>query len=145
MRKLPINTLLCLLFILILNGCDNGSSSVGGSGGQVVSDTELVGPDLNGNDWAGHYKSIKGKYIALTAVIQHIGDRVTIQTSIPSGVASRLTGTIDAKGRMMMYDAYDNQAWTTHYRPVSDSSITLADYVFKDNQRSDTNILSLKR
>lgn len=142
-KQMPLSILL-LLCILFLNSCDNGSSTAGGSGGQALP-AELVGPNLNGNNWAGHFKSIKGKYTAVTAVIHHAGDRVTIKTSIQSGVASSLEGTIDKKGRMTMVDTFDSQTWTTRYRPASGGSITLADFVFRDNTKADTNILSLKR
>jgi hypothetical protein len=111
----------------------------------VEANSGIVGPDLNGDEWAGYYKSVNGNFEMMTAVIYHVGNQVTIQTSKPSGVASRLDGKIDAIGRMTLYDAYDNEDWTTLYGPVTTNSINLADYVFKGTQRQDTNIIILKR
>lgn len=116
-----------------------------GGSGQAEPETKLVGPNLNGNDWAGYFKNTHGTNISITAVIQHVDNRVTIQTSKKSGVASMLTGTIDSRGRMTMYDTYDNEDWTTN-RPATRNSIELEDYVFNDeHQRSDINTIVLKR
>ena len=146
------NTLLCVLFFLslVLSACDDPSYSYAPiedeqSEDAEVSQPELVGPDLNGDDWAGYYKSVNGNFELMTATIEHVGNSVTIQTSKASGVASSLYGTIDSFGNMMLYDDFDNEDWTTHYGPATNDSINLADYVFKDTSKVDTNIIILKR
>ncbi|MEA3291946.1 MAG: hypothetical protein U9Q71_06575 [Pseudomonadota bacterium] len=138
------NTLLFTLFSLILCACDSGSSTDSG-GGQAKPEPKLIGPDLNGDDWVGYYKSASGKYEPMTAVIDHVGNKVAIQTSIKSGVASKLSGKINSIGKMILYDAYDNEDWTTLYGPASKNSINLADFVFKDNHKTHTNVIILKR
>lgn len=147
---MKISTLPPLLFLLILlipmSGCDNGSSSDGGSGEQAATEVQVIGPNLNGNTWAGYIKNTKGRYDPIGAVIRQSGDRVTIQSSIQSGIGSLLTGTIDSRGRMTMTDHYDNEVWTTVGRSASKSYIKLEDYVFNEkHQRSDINTIVLKR
>lgn len=142
------NTLLCTLFVLMMSACGDGTD-IENQAGQTdpveQPKPQVVGPDLNGDDWAGYYKSVQGYYEPLTASIDHVGNEVTIQTSKDSGVASTLVGKINSIGQMTLYDLYDNQDWTTLYGPASTNSINLADYVFVGFSRADTNILILKR
>jgi hypothetical protein len=108
------------------------------------STATVVGPNLNGQ-WSGYYKSANGKLDYLSATIVHTGRQVTINTTRPSGIVRELKGTIDSVGRMLMYDSFDREDWTTLYGPASVNSINLADYVKVNNKLVDTNILILKR
>ena len=151
-KKALKRTLLCTLLVflvLMLNACGDGTDIESDTGGGQTEPDEprpqVVGPDLNGDDWKGYYKSVQGHYVALTASIDHVGNEVTIQTSKQSGVASTLVGKINSVGQMTMYDLYDNQDWTTLYGPASTNSINLADFVFVEFSKIDTNILILKR
>ncbi len=151
LKALLMSTLLALL----VAACDDSSSSDSGAG-QAAAEPEpeivepnlteaVIGPNLNGDDWAGYFKSIEGRYEPMTAVIRHVGEKVTIQTSIESGVASKLVGKVNGIGQITMIDAYDNEDWTTLYGPVSKNSINLADFVFVEGHQADTNIIILKR
>jgi hypothetical protein len=111
---------------------------------QPPANVPIVGPNLNGN-WAGYYKSTSGKYENLRATITHTGSRVEIVTTKSSGVARELVGRIDAIGKMLLYDSFDNEDWTTLYGPASANSINLADFVFLGSVIVDTNVLILKR
>lgn len=107
---------------------------------------EVIGPNLNGDDWQGHFKSIQGAYDPLSAVIQHIGNKVIMQTSRPEGqLAHKFTGIIDATGNIFMIDDSDGEDWTTLYGAVSRDSINMADFVFANGSQQDTNIIILKR
>lgn len=110
----------------------------------LPDDTPVVGPNLNGN-WAGYYKSRTGKFENLRATITHSGTRVVISTTKSTGVARELIGRIDPIGKMLLYDSFDNEDWTTLFGPASANSINLADYVFLGSTIVDTNILILKR
>lgn len=163
----------CLLVTLLVAGCggDKGKSSSGGGGSTATPSSatpavtspggptggtagsgqpapqqpaKVVGPNLNGN-WAGYYKSIEGHYQNLSATITHVGNRVTIETTMPPGIVNKLVGQIDGAGNMLLYDQFDNEDWTTLYGPASSNSINLADYVFINQSLSDTNIVILKR
>lgn len=144
-----------VLVFAFLAGCGGGGSS-SGSGSSESSQSKpesdsatgfvaVVGPNLNGNTWAGYYKSIEGQFAPLTATIEHSGNRVTIRTSKMDGVAQTFTGTIDAIGNMELIDTFDGEDWTTFYGPASANSINLADLVFSGVSIVDTNILILKR
>lgn len=110
-----------------------------------VTTTPVVGPNLSGGGWAGHFKSIEGFFEPLTAEIEHVGSRVTIRTSKTTGVAGTLVGKINGIGQLLLYDTFDNEDWTTLYGPVSTNSINLADFVYSDDEKVDTNIIILKR
>ena len=150
---------LALLFGALSAGCggDKGRTSSGGGGAGPTSPSSpatgappvapvanVVGPNLNGT-WAGYYKSIEGNYQNLTATITHVGQQITITTSMPPGIVKKLVGKIDAVGNMLLYDQFDKEDWTTLYGPASSKSINLADFVFVSQSLSDTNILILKR
>jgi len=106
--------------------------------------SNVVGPNLNGN-WSGYLSSDITGYENLTAVITHVGNQVTIQTSIASGPARELKGTIKSKGGMSMLDSVTGQTWTTHYIPATGNSIELVDFVFEFGEKVDEHILKLRR
>ena len=134
--------------VAMIAGCggDGKSSSGGGSSSAAAAPApvNVVGPNLNGN-WAGYYKSSSGKYEGLRATITHVGAQVTITTTKKAGVARQLSGRISAVGKMVLYDAFDGEDWTTLYGPASPNSINLADFVFLNGHIVDTNVLILKR
>ena len=156
MMKILKALIISALLSFFLGACDNNSSTDSGGGqAEVESEPEVVepnlteavvGPNLNGDNWVGYYKSAEGKYEPMTAVIRHVGNQVTIQSSLrKEGVASELSGKISASGKITLYDAYDNEDWTTLYGPVSKNSINLADFVFINGHKADTNVIILKR
>ncbi len=143
--------ILALSMVLVSCGGDGESSSGGGQAVEqdpnaVVPDltATTVGPNLNGDNWAGYFKSVQGDFTPMTATIRHIGNEVTILTT-KEGVAHKLTGITDGTGNMFMIDEADGEDWTTLYGPASANSINLADFVFSNGSQVDTNIIILKR
>lgn len=144
--------------LAVLTACSDLEDKLSDSGGgqenaapkeeDVKPDYEakVVGPNLNGDDWRGHFKSVKGAFDSISATINHVGNKVTIQTSRPkNSIVHKLSGVIDAAGILYLIDEHDGEDWTTLYGAVSKNSINLADYVFVDGSNADTNIIILKR
>ena len=119
----------------------------GGSGGALTPAPEgtiVVGPNLNGF-WSAEFTRVSGGKDILQATVRHVGNIVTIQTTRKPGVANRLVGSIKSTGRMLMFDQFDNEDWTTFFGPASSNAVTLADHIFKDMKFTDTNVLRLRR
>ena len=64
------------------------------------------------------------------------------------GIGQYFQGNIYSNGHMLLYDAYDNEDWTTHYGPATDSYIMIADFVRRptlEDPSPPLNIIELKR
>ncbi len=140
-----------LLLSALLTSCggngntDSGAATADNTATNDATGVAVVGPDLNGSDWAGYIKSERDGVTNLTATITHQGNQVTIVTS-KDGLAHELVGTINAVGETNMRDLFDNEQWTSVYGNVSQNSINLGDYIANDQGRIiDQNILVLKR
>jgi hypothetical protein len=119
-------------------------AGLGGSLTPAPEETVVVGPNLNGF-WSAEFTRVSGGKDVLRATVRHVGRIVTIQTTRKPGVANRLVGSIKSTGRMLMFDQFDNEDWTTFFGPASSNAITLADHIFKDMKFTDTNVLRLRR
>lgn len=97
---------------------------------ESATTTDVVGPDIAGDQWWGvNYLDDDGAHYwprPLTAVITQNGSEVIIDTSL-STRPIHLVGTMDADGRMLLYDEQEED-WTTFYGPATSTSITIADY-----------------
>ncbi len=113
--------LLSLFLVALTTGCNLSSSS---------SNREPVGPDLHG-DWSGEFYIMRAENPQrqeITATIEHRGDAVILKTSIV-GIGANLTGTINADGEMLMYDALNDEDWTTYFEPATANRIRLVNFM----------------
>ena len=136
------------LFVALLGlaACGSSSSSSGAEEAPVAPAEPPIGPDLNGEDWHGDFRTLDGTVTPITATITHEANRITITTDLPvTGSISRFEGTISPGGQMFMFDLFDGEDWTTLFGPASRKSINLADFVFVEGQNVQTNIIILKR
>ncbi len=153
MFRTTFKALLLLSLSLVMSACGSGDSDSGGGDMTMTDPTMIepnlmatvVGPNLNGDTWAGYLKSITGAFTPMTAVIRHVGTSITIDTSLEGEVGDSLSGTISASGMLNLIDRFDGEDWTTLFGPASANSINIADFVFVGGQRIDTNIIILKR
>jgi len=145
---------LIIAIVLVLSSC-GGEGDTNSGGGQAAQPQNpdavtpdltaaTIGPNLNGDTWAGYFKSVEGAFTSMGATINHVGNKVTILTT-KAGIAHKLVGVIDGSGNMFMIDQVDGEDWTTLYGAVSANSINLADFVFTGGSKVDTNIIILKR
>lgn len=129
----------------------------GGSSDQPAGDADIqnvpadndtphiVGPDLAGSNWSGYFKNSRGAYEAIIATITQNNSEIALVTSKSSGLGHSFHGKIYPNGDMLLYDDYDHEDWTTLYGPATSHSINIADYVFEDGHKIDTNKIVLKR
>ncbi len=152
-QKTVLKIVMSLSIAAVLAACGGSSSSSGGAQDPalppptVPNTTEpVVGPNLNGDTWAGYIKDRRDLREPMTAVIRQVGSEITIETSFSNeGGAGKFVGKISASGKINVIDQYNAEDWTTLYGPASKNSINLADFVFVDGQRVNTNIIILKR
>ncbi len=153
LKRSPFTALILALSIALVScGGDGDSNSGGGQATEtqdidvVIPDTtaSTVGPNLNGDNWEGYFKSVEGDFTPMSATIRHVGNEVTILTT-KEGIAHKMTGITDGSGNMFMIDEADGEDWTTLYGAASANSINLADFVFVNGSQVDTNIIILKR
>ncbi|MDO9043373.1 MAG: hypothetical protein Q7U64_13705 [Desulfocapsaceae bacterium] len=91
-------------------------------------------PDISGDGWAGYFwrsdlYAFNGTKVPITATVTQAADgQVTITTSL-EGLGHYFEGNIDVTGQMLVYDAYDNEDWSTHDGPATEVSIEIEDYV----------------
>lgn len=132
-----------LLAMLGLYACGgSGSSDSGGGQEQVVT----TGPNLNGDTWRGSLQNSRGLFVTISATVTHNDDQIIINTSIPDNQLGGLfEGTITDLGTMLLYDAADGEDWTTLFGPVTVNSIDIADFVFINGVKIDTNTITLSR
>ncbi len=108
-----------------------GSSSSSGPT-PLPPTTPVVGPNLNGSNWAG-YLDIKDKraqgFQNITATIVQNGSAVQIITSSTLMYGRMFNGSIKSNGFMLLYDSVTGEDWTTHYRNATETNVDLYDYV----------------
>lgn len=99
----------------------------GGGGG---SSAPPVGPSIKGK-WTGVYyiNPVSGSEREVKATIKQDGDAIIIKTDL-EGIGEKFTGTIDEGGDMFLTDNFDGEIWTTHFMPVTESRVQIADYRF---------------
>lgn len=94
--------------------------------------TPVVGPDINGANWAG-FLDIKDTraqgFQNITATIVQNGSAVQITTSSTLMYGRMFNGSIKANGFMLLYDSVTGEDWTTHYRNATETNVDLYDYV----------------
>lgn len=129
----------------VVLGGGSGSSSDSGADPSLPdssspSATPLVGPDLNGVNWAG-FQDIKDYratgYQNIAASIVHSGSTVQITTTSTLTYGHYFSGSINSSGHMLMYDSITGEDWTTFGGNASGNRIDLYDYVnnLKDKDR----------
>ena len=140
--------LFSVVFGLVSCGGGGGSTGAGqeDSNRLVPNTTEpVIGPNLNGDNWVGHFRLLDGsQFTGLTAVIRQVGADIIIETT-KTEIAHLLDGFIDGSGNMIMIDQFDGEDWTTLFGPATTNSINLADFVFINGVKVQTNLLVLKR
>lgn len=142
--QLTLKICLLLLATLGLYACDSGGSSDSGSGQEEQVTT--IGPNLNGDTWRGSLQNSRGLFVTISATVTHTDNRITINTSIPDNQLGGLfQGQITDLGTMLLYDAADGEDWTTLFGPVTVNSIDIADFVFINGVKIDTNTITLSR
>lgn len=116
-----------------------------------ISTEETSGPAISGHNWAGVFwrsDNYEGTAVSLTAKItQNSNGMVTITTTLV-GIGHFFQGNIYPNYHMLLYDAYDNEDWTTHYGPATDSYIKIADFIrppTSEDLSPPLNIIELKR
>ena len=117
-----------------------GAIALGGGGGSssetgtdpLPPTTSVVGPNLNGTNWAG-FLDLKNTqatgYQNIAATIVHSGTSVQITTTSTLLYGRMFNGRINSRGDMTMYDSITGEDWTTHYSKASSNSVDLYDYV----------------
>jgi hypothetical protein len=138
-----VKVCLLLLAMLGLNACGGSGSSNSGGGQEQVATT---GPNLNGDTWRGSLQNSRGLFITISATVTHNDDQIVINTSIADNQLGGLfRGTITDLGTMLLFDAADGEDWTTLFGPVTTNSIDIADFVFINGIKIDTNTITLSR
>ncbi len=130
-----------------------GSGSSSGSGdspsspdNSIPPGTPIVGPDLNGSNWAGFLDLKNDKatgYQNIAASIVHNGSSVQITTTSTLAYGQYFSGTISSGGSMKMYDSTTGEDWTTIGGRATGNRIDLYDYVNDlNNNEKDRMLLS---
>ncbi|NQT92362.1 MAG: hypothetical protein HQ559_06345 [Lentisphaerae bacterium] len=96
-------------------------------------------PDISG-EWTGQYylreigRTTRHLQESLTATVyqnETNHTKVTVLTS-KAGAGHSLRGSVDAQGKMYLFDDYDNEIWTTHYRFATTNQIELNDIIYEE-------------
>lgn len=99
----------------------------GTAGAKQVSE-----PQIAGSSWAGLFwrsDNYKGTVQPVTATVTQKADgKVSITTSL-AGLGHSFEGEIYDGGHLLLYDAFDNEDWSTLDGPVTDLYIKIEDYV----------------
>ena len=86
-------------------------------------------PNIDGDDWTGYFETTGfNNRQSITASINQSGNSVTIVTS-KSGLGSRLVGSINSNGDMLVFDQYDGEDWTTHFGPATLAQVAIYDFI----------------
>lgn len=144
---LVFSAALTTAFVLV--ACGGGSTT---GGGQATIDpavvdpaVAIVGPGLSGNTWVGQFTTQTGVgFTELSATITQAGEIITIETT-KQGIGNLLIGAIDSGGNMLLFDQFNGEDWSTLLGPATANSITIADFVFVNGVRINTNFIILKR
>lgn len=106
--------------------------------------SDIIGPDIAGDDWEGlcYYgwgEATGNWYIwdptPITATITQEGSTVTIITSVSctinfENIGDFFQGSMDSAGNMLLVDQRNPvQVWSTHWVPATATEIKLGDYV----------------
>jgi hypothetical protein len=91
-------------------------------------------PDISGDGWTGYFwrsdlYAFNGTKIPITATVTQTTDGLVSITTSKEGLGHYFEGNIDVTGQMLVYDAYDNEDWSTHDGPATEVSIEIEDYV----------------
>jgi hypothetical protein len=113
-----------------MGGGSSSSSDSGPTPNPIT--TPVVGPNINGANWAG-FLDIKNTqaegYQNVTATIVQSGSSVQITTSSTLLYGQFFNGSINGAGYMKMYDSVTGEDWTTYYKNATATSVDLYDYV----------------
>ena len=100
----------------------------------TVVGESVSAPDISGDGWTGYFwrsdlYAFNGTKIPVTATVTQTTDGLVSITTSKEGLGHYFEGNIDVTGQMLVYDAYDNEDWSTHDGPATDVSIEIEDYV----------------
>lgn len=135
---------------LALSGGSGSSSDSGGSpslpDNTPPPETPIVGPDLNGSNWAGFLDLVNDQatgYQNIAASIVHKGASVQITTTSTLAYGHYFSGRISSGGSMKMYDSTTGEDWTTYSSRATGNRIDLYDFVNDlNNNEKDRMLLS---
>lgn len=150
--SLPDRTLPDLLF----------SADAADSGSSAQEATDIVGPGIGGDEWTGVCYLLGGRtggiyeVQPLTAIVTQDGSSVTLTTSDQcffmyenEVIGTYFWGNIDAVGNLVLFDErIPVQTWTTHWGPVTETSIMIGDFVTpptEEDPYGDFYVIELKR
>jgi len=89
-------------------------------------------PNISGDDWTGYFwrsDYFAGTEVPITATVTQTADGLVTITTSKKGLGHYFEGNIEITGHMLVYDAYDDQDWSTHDGPATDVYIKIADYI----------------
>ena len=99
---------------------------------ETVDIEQVSVPQITGSSWTGLFwrsNDYANTVQPVTATVtQNADGRVTITTSL-TGLGHSFSGEIYDGGHLLLYDAYDDEDWSTQDGPVTDLYIKIEDYV----------------
>lgn len=146
-RNLATFLIVCAGLVSVSTGCNEkddpanyqprlGTAS-GGTNREFNASSPSVAPQNTNRyprvrgKWSGSfYRTDKPDRTSISANVQQDRDAVIITTTKPAGTAVNLTGTIYPSGRMVLFDAFDGEKWTTYFGPANENRMVIADFVY---------------
>jgi hypothetical protein len=99
---------------------------------QTVEGEQVSEPQIAGSSWTGLFwrsDDYENTVQPVTATVtQDTDGKVTVTTSL-EGLGHSFEGEIYDGGHLLLYDAYDDEDWSTQDGPVTDLYIKIEDYV----------------